>query len=165
MNSLQVGDSAPDLVLEDQHRQPVCLRDLLEHRAVMLVFYPFAFSGVCAGELTGLRDRLGDFENDDCTLLTVSCDPLYTLRVAADRDGLFFPMLSDFWPHGAATRAFGVFDEARGCPTRSSFLIGRDGRVHWTVHNPVGEPRDLEAHAVAVRALEGTGTPTSSLLD
>ncbi|RZL67782.1 MAG: redoxin domain-containing protein, partial [Rhodococcus sp. (in: high G+C Gram-positive bacteria)] len=108
----------------------------------------FAFSGVCTGELNGFRDQLGDFETDTTTLLTVSCDPLYSLRAFVDRDGLFFPLLSDFWPHGAVASAYDVFDDAHGHPRRSSFVIGRDGRIAWSVHNPPGEARDLTEHAV-----------------
>ncbi|WP_229661035.1 redoxin domain-containing protein [Marmoricola endophyticus] len=165
MSRLEVGDRVPEMVLEDQHRRSVDLRRLTEDRAVLVVFYPFAFSGICSGELTGLRDRLGELETDDCTLLTVSCDPVYTLRAAADRDGLFFPLLSDFWPHGEVARRFGVFDESRGCADRSSFLVGRDGLVRWAVHNPVGKARDLDAHAAAVRELDGTGEPRPRVLD
>ena len=80
------------------------------------MFYPFAFSGVCTGELSGLRDRLGDFETDDATLVTISCDPVFTQRAFADRDGLFFPLLSDYWPHGEVASAYGVFDDDRGSP-------------------------------------------------
>ena len=89
------------------------------------MFYPFAFSGVCTGELTGLRDRLGDFETDHTTLVAVSCDPMYAQRAVADRDGLFFPLLSDFWPHGATTKAYGVFDDISG---RSDAVVLRGGQ-------------------------------------
>ena len=53
------------------------------------MFYPFAFSGVCTGELIGFRDRLGEFETDDTTMVAISCDPVYTQRAFADRDAIF----------------------------------------------------------------------------
>ncbi len=151
--AIQVGDRAPDFELSDQHRQEFRLSSYLGDKAVMLVFYPFAFSGVCTGELSGLRDRLGDFETDDATLMTISCDPVFTQRAFADRDGLFFPLLSDYWPHGEVASAFGVFDEVTGSPSRSSFLIDKDGVVRWSVHNDRGQARDLDAHASAVKSL------------
>ncbi|WP_030485888.1 peroxiredoxin [Nocardioides aequoreus] len=144
---LAVGAKAPDFTLVDQHGQQVTLSEHAAGRATMLVFYPFAFSGVCSGELVALRDRLGDFETDGSTLVTVSCDPVYALRALADRDGLFFPLLSDFWPHGEVTRCYGVLDERTGGPTRSSFLIDREGVIQWSVHNPSGIGRDLDRHA------------------
>src|ERR1700712_908490 len=118
---LSVADVAPDFTLQDQHGQDVTLSAWAGHQAVLLVFYPFAFSGVCTGELVGLRDRLGDFETDESTLVAISCAPLFAQRALADRDGIFFPLLSDFWPHGAVAAAYGTFDETTGSAGRSSY--------------------------------------------
>ena len=145
---LSIGDKAPDFTLRDQHGQDVTLSSWAGQKAVMLVFYPFAFSGTCSRELTGLRDRLGDFETDESTLVAVSCDPLHAQRALADRDGIFFPLLSDFWPHGAVTSAYGVLDENSGGARRSSYLIDKSGVVRWSVHNPVA------------RVATSTSTPT-----
>lgn len=150
---LDVGAPAPEFTLPDQYGQPISLSETLADKSVLLVFYPFAFSGVCTGELNGFRDRLGDFETDTTTLLTISCDPMYSLRAFADRDGLFFPLLSDHWPHGEVTSAYGVFDETHGHPKRSSYVIGRDGNVAWAVHNAPGDARDLDEQADRLAAL------------
>jgi peroxiredoxin len=154
---LSVADAAPDFTLQDQHGRDVTLSEFAGHKAVLLVFYPFAFSGVCTGELVGLRDRLGDFETDESTLVAISCDPLYAQRALADRDAIFFPLLSDFWPHGAVASAYGAFDESSGGARRSSYLIDKTGVVRWSVHNPKSQPRDLDAHAEAVRCLLDEG--------
>ena len=150
---LEIGDAAPDFTLTDQHGQAVTLSSWAGRKAVLVVFFPYAFSGVCTGELTGIRDHLGDFETDDTTVLALSCDPVFTLRALADRDGLFFPLLSDFWPHGATASAYGVLDELSGAPRRSSFVVDKQGRVRWSVHNPTGTARDLGEHATALRSL------------
>lgn len=147
-----MGERAPDFTLRDQHGADFRLSDHAGSKAVLLVFYPFAFSGVCTGELTGFRDRLGDFETEDTTLAAVSCDPLYSQRAFADRDGIFFPLLADYWPHGAVASAYGVFDEEQGCPTRSSFVIGKDGLIAWSMHNEPGEARDLDIQAAHLAA-------------
>jgi peroxiredoxin len=149
--SLQIGDRAPDFTLRDQHGQDVRLSDFAGKKAVLLVFYPYAFTGVCSGELTGFRDRLGDYETDDTTLLAISCDPMYTQRAFADRDGIFFPLLSDFWPHGAVASAYGVLDESEGCANRSSFVIGKDGLVRWVLHSQRGEARDPDLQATRLK--------------
>ena len=148
--TLAIGDPAPDFTLRDQYGQDITLSAYAKGKAALIVFYPFAFSGVCTGELTGLRDRLGDFETDHSTLIAVSCDPMYAQRAVADRDGIFFPLLSDFWPHGVTTKAYGVFDEISGAPKRSSFIVDKQGRVGWVRHNATGEPRDLDQHAQAL---------------
>jgi peroxiredoxin len=151
--TLAIGDPAPDFTLKDQHGQDINLSAYARGKAALIVFYPFAFSGVCTGELTGLRDRLGDFETDHSTLLAVSCDPMYAQRAVADRDGIFFPLLSDFWPHGVTARDYGVFDDISGSAKRSSFIVDKDGRVGWMVHNATGEARDLDEHAARLSAL------------
>ena len=139
------GALAPDFTLRDQHGRPVTLSGL-RGRPVVLVFYPFAFSRVCTGELRGLRDQAGRFEAAGAHLLGLSCDPMYALRVFADTEGVEFPLLADFWPHGAVAAAYGVLDRERGCPTRSTFVVDRDGLVRWSVHNEMAEARDVDEY-------------------
>ena len=152
MAPLQTGDRAPDFALRDQHAQEIRLSSFAGEKAVLLVFYPFAFTGVCTGELTGFRDRLGDFETADTTLLGISCDPMYTQRAFADREGIFFPLLSDFWPHGEVASAYGVLEEAEGCPSRTSFVIDKAGIVRWALHSKRGEARDLDLQATRLNS-------------
>jgi peroxiredoxin len=148
-----LGDLAPDFTLRDQFGQHVTLSEFRGKKAVAIFFYPFAFSGVCTGELSGIRDRLDEFLTFDTEILGVSCDPIYSLRAFSDSDGLNFPLLSDYWPHGAVTRTYDVFDDDRGCPRRSSFMVDREGLVRWTVHNEKSEARDLDEHLAQLRAL------------
>ncbi|KQY51689.1 MULTISPECIES: peroxiredoxin [unclassified Nocardioides] len=153
MTPLQLGDTAPDFTLRDQFGQDVSLSDFRGRKAVALFFYPFAFSGICTGELTGIRDRLDEFLTFDTEVLAVSCDPIYSIRAFADRDGLNFPLLADFWPHGEVTRRYDVFDDVKGCPRRSSYIIDKEGRISWAVHNAMPEGRDLDEHLRELHAL------------
>ena len=146
------GDPAPELVLPDTHGTPVSLADL-RGTPVAVVFFPFAFSGICSGELCELRDNLEDFEAAGVRVLGVSCDPMFALRAWSEREGFGFDLLSDFWPHGAAARAFGVFDEASGSASRGSVLVDGDGIVRWSVLSPRGTARDLGAYRAALAAL------------
>ena len=95
---LSVGDTAPGFTLRDQNGRDVSLSEYQRERAVLLVFYPFAFSGICTGELGEIRDDLGRFESEAVTTVAISCDPMFSLRAWADQQGYFFPLLSDFWP-------------------------------------------------------------------
>ncbi|MEO5852676.1 MAG: peroxiredoxin [Nocardioides sp.] len=150
---IQLGAVAPDFRLRDQFGQDVALSSFRGTKAVAIFFYPYAFSGVCTGEMAGIRDRLDQFLTFDTEVLAVSCDPVYSLRAFADADGLNFPLLSDFWPHGEVSRAYDVFDEAKGCPRRSSYVIDPEGRVRWSVHNAAPEGRDLDEHLRQLRAM------------
>jgi peroxiredoxin len=141
---LPVGAEAPDFTLRDQFGHDTSLAEFRGRKAVALVFYPFAFSGVCTGELGAIRHRLDELITFDTEVLAISCDPIYALRTFADTDGLNFGLLSDFWPHGAVSSAYGVLDERSGCPRRSTYVIDKVGRIAWSVHNPNGVARDLD---------------------
>jgi mycoredoxin-dependent peroxiredoxin len=153
MSGLSLGGPAPDFTLRDQFGQDVRLSSYRGTKAVVIFFYPYAFSGVCTGEMAGIRDRLDEFLTFDTEVLAISCDPVYALRAFADQDGLNFPLLSDFWPHGEVSRSFDVFDEKKGCSRRSSYVIDKDGMVRWAVHNAMPEGRDLDEHLKQLTAL------------
>lgn len=147
-----VGDLAPDLTLPDTHGTPVSLA-ALRGAPVALVFFPFAFSRICSGELCELRDNLAAFDEAGVALLGVSCDPMFALRAWSEQERHGFDLLSDFWPHGAAARAYGVFDEEHGLALRGSFLVDADGVVRWSVVNARGEARPIAAYREALAAL------------
>jgi mycoredoxin-dependent peroxiredoxin len=149
-----VGGPAPDFRLRDQFGQDVQLSSYAGHKSVALVFFPWAFSNVCTGEMAGIRDRLADFMTFGSEVLAISCDPTYSLRVFADTDGLNFPLLSDFWPHGAVASAYGVFDGDKGVATRSSFLVDKSGVLRWAVHNEMSDERDLDEHVARLHQLD-----------
>ena len=154
---LTVGSTAPDFTLRDQNRQPVTLSDYRVGegaRNVLLVFFPLAFTGICQGELGQLRDHLPDFENDDSVVLAISVGPPPTHKVWAAENGFLFPVLSDFWPHGAVAKAYGVFDENMGIATRGTFIIDKNGVVRWKVVNPVPQARDIAEYQKALAELD-----------
>ncbi|GHG41822.1 MULTISPECIES: peroxiredoxin [Streptomyces] len=151
--AIEVGTKAPDFELKDNHGRTVRLSDFRGEKNVVLLFYPFAFTGVCTGELCELRDNLPKFVNDDTQLLAVSNDSIHTLRVFAEQEGLEYPLLSDFWKHGDASRAYGVFDEEKGCAVRGTFIIDKEGVVRWTVVNALPDARDLDGYLKALETL------------
>ncbi len=153
MTGLPVGTAAPDFTLRDQFGADVTLSGFVGRKAVMLVFYPAAFSGVCISEMSQIRERLAEFLTFDTEVLAISCDPMFSLRTFADADGLNFPLLSDFWPHGEVARAYGVFDEGAGTALRSSYVVDKDGRISWAVHNASRDGRDLDEHLAQLLAV------------
>jgi mycoredoxin-dependent peroxiredoxin len=150
---IQAERPAPDLTLPDQHGRTVRLSDFRGRKNIVLLFFPFAFTSVCTGELRAVQDELAAFQNEDTQVLAVSCDSMHALRAFADGESLDFPLLSDFWPHGTASRAYGVFAEDKGCALRGTFVIDRHGTVRWTIVNGLPEARDLHDYAKALRAL------------
>ncbi|GLU49496.1 peroxiredoxin [Nocardiopsis ansamitocini] len=151
--SIEVGQNAPDFELSDQHGQTVRLSDFKGRADVFVVFYPLAFSGICGGELRELRDSIADFSNSDVRLLSISVDSMFAHRVWADQEDLQYPLLSDFWPHGAVAQAYGVFDDAKGVALRGTFLVDKEGVVRFKVVNPISEARDIEDYRKALAEL------------
>ena len=146
---IRIGETAPDFSLRSQHGETIALADLAGAPA-LLVFYPFAFSGICSSELADLRDHRAAFDKSGVRIVGISCDPMFALRVFADRDDLGFTLLSDFWPHGETASAFGCFDSDMGAALRSSFLIDADSIVRWTISHGVGERRDIDLHLASL---------------
>ena len=150
---IEVGAEAPDFVLKDQNNQEIRLSDFRGQRTVLLVFYPLAFTGTCQGELCAVRDNLNDFVNDQVQVLTVSVDSSPTHKVWAEREGYQFPLLADFWPHGAVAQAYGVFNDERGFANRGTFIIDQQGIVRFSEMTAPGQARDQDGWRKALAAL------------
>jgi peroxiredoxin len=148
-----VGDHAPDFTLRDQNNEEITLSSFRGQKAVLVIFYPLAFTGICTGELCRVRDELPTFQNDDVQVVTISVDSAYSHKVFSEKEGYEFPLLSDFWPHGAVAQSFGVFNEKTGFANRGTFLVDKDGIVRFAEHNGPGEGRDAAAWQTAIKAL------------
>ena len=147
------GDPAPPFSLPDQHGQTQSLADRSGRRAVLLVFFPFAFTGVCNGEMHALSDHAESWDELGTDVLGVSCDTVPALRRFSDQERLAVPLLSDFWPHGVVSSAYGVFQDTIGAAARGSFVIDRDGVVRWTVRSEMSQARDVHDYVAALKAL------------
>jgi peroxiredoxin len=151
--AVEIGEQAPDFELRDQNGTPVRLSGFRGSKNVVLVFYPLAFSGVCSAELCAMRDEFPEVTRDDVELLTVSVDSTFTHKAWADTENFGFALLSDFWPHGAVAKAYGVFQDELGIATRGTFVIDKAGVVRWKVVNPIPEGRDIADYQKALASL------------
>jgi peroxiredoxin len=148
--AIEVGDAAPDFELKDQHGTPVKLSDFKGEKTVVLVFYPFAFSGICTNELCTIRDELPTLGGDDVQVLAVSIDAMFAQRIFAEKEGYEFPLLSDFWPHGEVAKAYGIFNEDLGAAKRGTYIIDKNGVVRWKVENAIPDARDIDEYRKAL---------------
>jgi peroxiredoxin len=145
-----VGDGAPAFTLRDQHGREQSLAARAGSRNVLLVFYPFAFTGVCSGEMLALQGHLAEWDAHCVDVLAVSCDPVPSLRAFADSTGLEIPLLSDFWPHGKVSTTYGAFDKTIGAAGRATYLVDQSGTVRWTVSSAIADPRDVNEYLKAL---------------
>jgi mycoredoxin-dependent peroxiredoxin len=150
---IEVGSEAPDFTLRDQNNEQFRLSALRGDRAVLIVFYPLAFTGICTGELCEVRDDLGTFQNDDVQVVSVSVDSVYVHKVFSEREGYEFPLLADFWPHGGVAQAYGVFNDVAGIANRGTFLVDKAGIVRFAEMNEPGYGRDADDWRAAIKAL------------
>ena len=152
--AVDVGQGAPDFTLKDQHGNDVTLSSFRGVQNVVIVFYPFTFTGVCEGELCSLRDDMTDFATSSAQVLAISCDSRFAQQQWAEQQGFTFPVLSDFWPHGAVARAYGVFNEQLGCANRATFVIDKHGKVIDRFESPdLGTARPKASYEAALAKL------------
>lgn len=151
--STEVGDQAPDFEIRDQFGATVKLSEFRGKKNVVLVFFTAAFTGICEGELCTIRDEFADLETGDAQVLAVSTDTGPTLHEWANQKGYKFRILSDFWPHGAVAKSYGVFDEKRGLAVRGTFVIDKSGTVTWKVVNAIPDARNAGEYRTALAAL------------
>jgi peroxiredoxin len=151
--AVEIGQPAPDFALKNPAGETVTLASF-GGAPLLLVFYPFTFTGVCEGELCRIRDDYSQFEAAGVQVAAVSCDSRHAQRVWAEQQGYQFPFLSDFWPHGDAAKAYGIFNDQLGCAMRSSFLIAADGvLVDQFGTDELGTPREAERYTEALAKL------------
>ena len=150
---MQLGDLVPDFELSNQHGEKIKLSTYRGKKNVVIVFYPAAFTGTCTGELCALRDDLAAFNNEKIELLAISCDTPFTLKAFATQEKYDFNLLSDFWPHGEVCKAYEVFISERGFATRGTFIVNKEGRLHWSIVNSPAEARSIDDYKAVLAAL------------
>ena len=149
--TLEIGEPAPDFTLKNQHGEDITLSSFRRESNVLLVFFPFAFSGICTSELAEIRDGFAGVEGLE--ILAVSCDHFFSNRAFADRDDYPFSILSDFWPHGEVSRAYDVFNDEVGVPNRGTYIVDRERIVRWSVVHGISDARALSDYRSALAEL------------
>ncbi len=129
---LDVGDTAPDFTLPDQHGEPVTLSEL-RGQNVVLYFYPKADTPGCTTQACGVRDHQAEYRGADAVVLGVSPDPVKRVAKFDDKYGLGFPLLAD--EDHAVAEKYGVWIEKSMYGRkymgneRTTFVIGPDGKI------------------------------------
>lgn len=145
--SVKVGDKAPEFALPNQNKEKISL-DNFKGKKVVLLFFPFAGSGVCTKEMCSFRDELKKYEDLDAQVLAISVDSIYALKLFDDKNQFSFPLLSDF--NKEVINKYGVVDDAfapgaldyKGVAKRSAFVIDKEGKIKYAevLENPGNEP-------------------------
>jgi peroxiredoxin len=129
---IEAGQQAPLFTLVDNDRNKVSLVDL-QGKNVVLLFFPFAFSGTCTKELCATRDDIHIYEDADAVVFGISIDSFFTLARYKEEQKLNFQLLSDF--NKDVSEMYGVLYEEllgmKGVSKRASFVIDKTGIVRY----------------------------------
>jgi peroxiredoxin len=146
--SVQVGQKAPDFSLKTNKMQDFKLSDQQGKKNTVLLFVPLAFTSVCTKEFCTVRDDVNSLQNDNTQVVGISVDSPFALDAWAAKEGLNFPLLSDF--NKEVSAAYGaLYPELlgfKGVAKRSAFVVDKKGVVQyaWVAEDARNLP-DLEA--------------------
>jgi len=154
---LPAGTPAPDFHLAHSPDGRLRLRDL-RGQPVILAFYPADWSPVCGDELTLFNEILDEFKRHRAALLGISVDGVWCHRAFVAARNLHFPLLADFEPKGAVSRAYGAYRADDGFSERALFVIDADGVIRWSYLSPVGVNPGADGVLAALEALSSTST-------
>jgi len=128
---LKVGDRAPDFTLSSIAGEEVSLRQYLGQKNIVISFVPAAWTPVCSDQWPGYNIIKNIFDRYDAILLGITVDNIPTLFAWTNQMGkLWFPVLSDFWPHGAVAEKYGVL-RSDGVSERALFVIDQQGIIRY----------------------------------
>jgi peroxiredoxin (alkyl hydroperoxide reductase subunit C) len=148
---LKVGDIAPDFNLPVVAGGKVSLSEYLGKKNIVISFVPAAWTPVCSDQWPGYNIAKGIFDKNDAVLIGITVDNIPTLYAWTNEMGnLWFPVLSDFWPHGAVAKKYGVL-RSNGVSERALFLIDKKGIIRYINVHDINQRPNLE---VLVKELE-----------
>lgn len=124
----EIGAPAPDFTLLNYDKTTVSLSDLAGKKS-LIVFIPLPFTRVCTSELCSIRDNLSTLEETDTNIVVITTDSYGSNGAWAGAEGVSYPILSDFWPHGAVAQAYGCFNDRLGTANRATFVLDEEGIV------------------------------------
>jgi peroxiredoxin len=149
--TLKVGDVAPDFTLPSLSGKKVSLKDYRGKKNVVISFVPAAWTPVCSNQWPGYNITRDIFEKNDAIVLGISVDNIPTLYAwTKEMGGLWFPVLSDFWPHGEVAKKYGIL-RSDGVSERAIFLVDKKGVIRYM---DIHDINDLPRLEVLVKELQ-----------
>lgn len=132
---LHKNDTAPNFTLYASPDQEISLADM-KGKNVILAFYPADWSPVCSDQMALYNETLKYFKKHDAEIVGISVDSKWCHKAFTDSRNLHFPLLADFEPKGAVSKAYGVYDEVEGQSKRALFVINKEGVIEWSFLSP-----------------------------
>ncbi len=151
---LKVGDTAPDFTLPSTSGENVSLSSFAGKKNVVLSFVPAAWTPVCSHQWPGYNVVKNMFEENNAVILGITVDNVPTLYAWTEgMGGVWFPVLSDFWPHGQTAQKYGVL-RSTGVTERALFVVDKKGVIRYIDIHDINERPDLEALVTELQKLK-----------
>jgi len=143
MDTIKVGDLAPDFTLKDHNGNEIKLSEL-RGRKVLLSFHPLAFTGVCARQMLDINENLEKFQNLNVIPLGFSVDAVPSKKAWAKELGIEnFQLVSDFEPKGDYAKKLGIYNDKIGTSERANIIVDEEGKVIFIKVYPMSEQPDF----------------------
>ena len=153
MGTIQPGSPLPTIRLKDQEKQEIDLTSLRGTK-LLLSFHPLAWTGVCQRQMEALEANAEALADLNARAFGISVDAVPSKKAWADAIGVSkTSLLSDFWPHGAAAAALGLFREADGVSERAAVIVDAEGVVRFVKVYPMSEVPDVNEQLEILRNL------------
>jgi len=150
---VKVGEPAPDFVLPSVSGAKISLSQFIGEKHVILSFVPAAFTPVCSQQFPGYTIVKNVFDETDAVLLGITVDNIPTLHAWTRQMGtVWFHVLSDFWPHGAVAKQYGVF-RSDGFTERAVFIIDKEGIIRFIQVSDINKKPDPNVCALELKKL------------
>lgn len=151
---VKIGQPAPDFTLPSVSGEKISLSQFRGKKNVVLSFVPAAWTPVCSDQWPGYNIAKDIFTQNDAILLGITVDNIPTLFAWTNQMGqLWFPVLSDFWPHGAVAKKYGVL-RSNGVSERALFVIDKKGIIRFIDVHDINKRPPLEDLAGALEKLK-----------
>ena len=152
--TVKVGDKAPDFNLPAIDGSRIRLSEYLGKKNVVLTFVPAAWTPVCSGQWPGYNMAKKLFDNANAVLIGISCDNIPSLHAwVAEMGGVWFPVASDFWPHGKLAAKLGIL-RPEGVAERAIFVIDTKGIIRFIDVHDINTRPDLGELAQALEKIK-----------
>lgn len=139
MASVEVGQEAPDFTLVNEANEKITLSEL-RGSPVVLVFYPFSFSGTCTAEMCSIRDNYDGWMEKGAKVFGISRDSRFVQGAFKKQENFKHRLLAD--TKGDAATKYGVWNANVAAAERATFVVDRDGKVVYAIHNGIPDARD-----------------------
>ncbi len=151
---VEVGEIAPDFVLKSVSGEKIALHQFHGKKNVVISFVPAAWTPICSEQWPGYNIVKDVFSETDAVLLGITVDNIPTLHAWTNQIGkVWFHVLSDFWPHGAVAKTYGVL-RSDGVTERALFIVDKEGFLRFISVTDINKKPDPAVCALELRKLK-----------